>query len=135
MYKILSSIIVAFIVGVLGGYVLANKHPKQTDLEIRSFAASYGALRNIKEKSDDDAINLLYTIMNNSIKEMYALYPEASDHHKQMIYKSFKGYSNHIKANNIYTINNSVIDALVDDLIQKHNKSFNLDGEKNAPPS
>ncbi len=126
--------------GVFGGYSLAlvtnaTSHPSHTDIQLRSFAASYGALRNIKEKDNNEAIVLMYTMMNNSLKEMYSLYPGASEHDKQMIYLSFTGYTEFIQNNPDYKLTDEEINKLIESIIKEHNKSSNLTGAKNAPSS
>jgi hypothetical protein len=119
--------------GITGGYTIASKTNNtreitEVDLQIRSFAASYGLLRNIIEKSNDDGARLMYTMMNNSIEKLYSLYPTASAHHKEMIYISLKGYSDYIMTNELYSDNDIDINDLVIDLIQKHNKSLSQIG-------
>ena len=125
-------------VGLSGGYIIASKTKNgreltEVDLQIRSFSASYGLLRNITEKSKADGSRLMYTMMNNSIEKLYSLYPTASDHHKQMIYISLKGYSDYILTNELYSNNDKDINELVIDLVQKHNKSLSQIGANNAP--
>ena len=126
-------------VGIGGGYTLASNTTNdraitEVDLQIRSFAASYGLLRNITEKGKNDGVRLMYTMMNNSIEQLYFLYPTASDHHKEMIYISLKGYSDYILNSELYSNNDKYINELVIDLIQKHNKTLSPIGAKDAPP-
>ena len=125
--KLIAIIIGSLIIGTFGGYSLSFVSktadvPTHTDVQIKSFAASYGTLRNIKEKGNSEAVTLMYTMMNNSIKEMYALYPTASEHDQEMIYISFTGYKEYIQNNPQYKQTDAEINKLVSSLIKKHNK-------------
>lgn len=139
--KLILIIIGSFTVGAIGGYSLSRSNtlalpetPSRTDVQIRGFAASYGTLRNIKEKDSSEAVTLMYTMMNNSIKEMYSLYPTASVHDKEMIYISFTGYQEYIQSNPIYNQTDGEINKLVSSLIKKHNNAFKRDAEKASRP-
>lgn len=125
-YKSLAIVFVSLSIGAIGGYSYAvydyiYSHPSLTDVQVRSFSASYGTLRNIKEKNNEEVISLSYAIMNNSLKEMYKLYPDASVPDKEMIYISYKGYADYIKNNAVYTQTDQEVNDLVESLIKKHN--------------
>ena len=66
----------------------------------------------------------MYTIINNSLNEMYNSYSEASDYDKEMILISFKGYSDNIMNNEAYQNTDPNINSLVTSLLQKHNKAL-----------
>lgn len=129
--KLLSITAVSLIVGILAGYSLPRANQSSaTDVHIREFAASYGSLRNLKEQGEKEAVSIMYTMMNNSLKQLFALYPNATTHNKEMIYISFKGYVDNIINNTKYPEADSEIDAMALSLIQKHNKSLNSDAPR-----
>lgn len=135
-YKNSLIILIAITVGAFGGYKYATYTlPSPTDVQVISFSSGYSSLRNITEKDKSEATILMYALMNNSIKEMYKIYPNASPHEKEMIYISFKGYADYILNNPLYNQIEDGIDDLVKLLINKHNKSSNLTGANDAPSS
>ena len=135
-YKLLLTTLISLTVGAFGGYKYATYNlPTPTDVQIMSFSAGYSSLRNTMEKDKDEATILMYALMNNSIKEMYKIYPDATPHEKQIIYISFKGYADHILDNPLYNQIESGIDELVKSLIEQHNKAFNTDSAKSAAPA
>ena len=125
--KLITIILGSLIIGAVGGYTISSANnievtPTYTDIQIRSFAASYGTLRNIKENNISETIALMFTMMNKSIKEMYDLYPTASEHDKEMIYISYTGYKEYIQDNSEYKQPDDGINKLVSSIIKKHNK-------------
>ena len=124
---VLLSLFIGVFIGFLSGsYYTSITKPTHVDVQLRGYAVGYGSLINITEKNNEEAIKIMYTIINSSLKEMYNLYPSASEHHKEMIAMSYQGYTDNIKNNKAYTTNTEV-NLLVDQLLKKHNKAVKRD--------
>ena len=141
MNKLVLTIIIigSLFIGSVGGFALAveaKKHRLSTeaDIQVRTFAISYAALRNYTEHSDVEANQLMYKFMNTSLKKLNELYPDASDDYKETIYISFTGYTDYIQNNSKYIQPDLEINGMVQSLIKKHNKAFKRDAEKAPRP-
>lgn len=141
MNKSLSTIILlsVFLLGSFSMYAFIRYQeiygfPTEVDVQIRTFAISYAALRNYTEKDNDEADKLMYKFMNTSIKKLNDLYPNASDNAKEMIYISYKGYIDYIQTNSKYVQPDKEINDIVRSVIKKYNKALKRDSAKSAEP-
>lgn len=115
-------------IGAVGGYSYSLfNNPFAQDIHVSQslvgFSASYGALRNLREQGENEASDLLYAFLNNSIKELATLYESSNPHDKQMILISFQGYRDNIMENSRFNDTDPETNAIVSSLLNEYNKS------------